>query len=191
MNIKSINWDEIPNVITKEQFRILCHISKSTARYLLLSGKVPCLNTGRKTRCYKILKKDVMEYIEAREESPEYYMAESGWYANKSKLNISMSSPSRIYKDMRDYYNYLLHSYPDVLNTKEISEITGYVNKTVNSWCHNELLRSFMVMGQHKVPKVYLIDFFCSPYFRTIVRKSKWHIKILNAYPRWKYRNKA
>lgn len=41
MNYEPINWDKVPEVITKEQLWRLCHISKSTARFLLQSGKIP------------------------------------------------------------------------------------------------------------------------------------------------------
>ena len=56
----AINWDAVPDVITKDQLYRICHICKSTALYLLQSGKVPCEYTGRKTRCYKIKKADVI-----------------------------------------------------------------------------------------------------------------------------------
>lgn len=33
MNENAINWDSIPDVITKDQLYRICHIIKSTARY--------------------------------------------------------------------------------------------------------------------------------------------------------------
>lgn len=59
MNYEPINWDTVPDVMSKDQFYKLCHISKSTARYLLQTGKVPCQYTGKKTRCHQIRKEDV------------------------------------------------------------------------------------------------------------------------------------
>lgn len=47
-----IDWDSVPDVMNKDQFYRLCHISKSTALHLLKGGKVPCEWTGKKTRCY-------------------------------------------------------------------------------------------------------------------------------------------
>lgn len=61
MNNEAINWDEIPDIITKDQLYRICHISKSTARYLLQSGKIPCYYTGKQTRCYKIKKEDAQD----------------------------------------------------------------------------------------------------------------------------------
>ena len=51
--------NEYPETVQKEQFRIICHISKRTARYLLQSGLVPCVQSGKKTRNYTIKMKDV------------------------------------------------------------------------------------------------------------------------------------
>lgn len=55
-----------PDPMTKEQFRIACHISKRKARELLVSGAVPCQMTGKKTWKYLIRKADAMEYLERR-----------------------------------------------------------------------------------------------------------------------------
>ena len=63
MKENAVNWDAVPDVITKDQLYRICHISKSTALYLLQSGKIPCEYTGRKTRCYKIKKADVIAYL--------------------------------------------------------------------------------------------------------------------------------
>ncbi len=188
MENEPTNWDEVPDVITKEQLQVLCHISKSTALYLLQSGKIPCMYTGKKTRCYKILKMDVIAYMADREEFPEYYTAAKGWYANRA-WNISLtSSLPETREDLHEYYAYLLRSYLDVLDNKTISQLTGYGKNAINNWCQKEHLQSFTVKERHMIPKVYLIDFFCSPYSRSIVRKSEWHVKTLKAYPNWKYR---
>ena len=51
--------NQYPETVQKEQFRIICHISKRTARYLLQSGLVPCVQSGKKTRNYTIKMKDI------------------------------------------------------------------------------------------------------------------------------------
>ena len=51
-----------PDPMSRNDFRIVCHIGTRTSLYLLQSGLVPCKNNGKKTRCYKIAKKDVAEY---------------------------------------------------------------------------------------------------------------------------------
>lgn len=56
-----------PDVITRDQLYRICHISKKTASYLLDSGLVPCTNSGKKTRKYKIRIDDVIVFLNARE----------------------------------------------------------------------------------------------------------------------------
>ncbi len=69
-----------PPVITKDQFYRICNISKKTAAHLLDNGLVPCINSGKKTRKYKIKLDDVIEYLETREKEPARFAAPSGWY---------------------------------------------------------------------------------------------------------------
>lgn len=62
-----------PEKIGLEQMRVICHISKKTARYLLTSGLVPCIDTGKKTRQYIINTKDVIAYLKKRQSNPQRY----------------------------------------------------------------------------------------------------------------------
>ena len=59
-----------PDPMSRNDFRIVCHIGTRTSLYLLQSWLVPCKNNGKKTRCYKIAKKDVAEYLYRRESDP-------------------------------------------------------------------------------------------------------------------------
>lgn len=72
--------NQYPETVQKEQFRIICHISKRTARYLLQSGLVPCVQSGKKTRNYTIKMKDIVRYLERREIHPEKYKLPPGSY---------------------------------------------------------------------------------------------------------------
>ena len=70
-----------PEKIGLEQMRVICHISKKTARYLLKSGLVPCIDTGKKTRQYIINTKDVIAYLKKRQSSPQRYTPPTGYYS--------------------------------------------------------------------------------------------------------------
>lgn len=66
MKYQFIDWDIIPDVINKDQFYQICHISKSTALHLLKSGKVPCEWTGKKhdaTRLKKRMSKNIYKPV--------------------------------------------------------------------------------------------------------------------------------
>ncbi len=100
MNNEAINWDDVPDRITKDQLYRICYISKSTARYLLQSGKIPCYYTGKQTRCYQIKKEDVIAYLEDRKLFPQAYAAPKGWYRGATSLkwkSISRRRSWRIY----------------------------------------------------------------------------------------------
>lgn len=185
MNETAINWDSIPDIITKDQLYQICHISKSTALYLLRCGKIPCEYTGKKTRCYKIKKSDVITYLEKRKIFPESYSAPAGWYKGNYSIKLETKIPENALKNMRQYYTEMLAQYPDVMTATEVSTIIGYGKTTVNNWCRKGHLKAFKRNNMNHIPKVYLIEFCYSKYFRTITRKSDWHIRALQEFSRW------
>lgn len=185
MNETAINWDSIPDIITKDQLYQICHISKSTALYLLRSGKIPCEYTGKKTRCYKIKKSDVITYLEKRKIFPESYSAPAGQYKGNYSIKLETKIPENALKNMRQYYTEMLAQYPDVMTATEVSTIIGYGKTTVNNWCRKGHLKAFKRNNMNHIPKVYLIEFCYSKYFRTITRKSDWHIRALQEFSRW------
>lgn len=143
MKEHAINWDAVPDVITKDQLYRICHISKSTALYLLQSGKIPCEYTGRKTRCYKIKKEDVIAYLENRKVFPESYSAPAGWYKGDYTVQMEEQVPPIVREHLRLYYTDLLSGYPDVLTTQTVSKITGYGKTAINNWCNQGHIKSF------------------------------------------------
>ena len=51
---------QYPEYITKDQMYRICHISKKTCLFLLESGLVPNIDSGKKTRRFKIKTVDVI-----------------------------------------------------------------------------------------------------------------------------------
>ena len=96
-----INWDLIPEIITKDQLYKICHISKSTAQCLLRGGKIPCEYYGKKTRCYKIKKEDVIQYLENRNVFPECYSAPAGWYKGNYAIKMEAEISESVIKNMQ------------------------------------------------------------------------------------------
>lgn len=179
-----IDWNSIPDVMNKDQFYRLCHISKSTALHLLKSGKVPCEWSGKKTRCYKIKKEDVKAYLEERAVFPELYSAPRGWYGSHYVARLSAELPEEVLAKMHDYYTKLLEKYKDVVTVQEVAALTGYSKTTINNWCNKGALKSFRKQQIFYIPKIFLVEFFCSLTFRSITRKSLWHIQTLNDFQR-------
>ena len=181
---------QYPAYMTKEQMYQVCHISKKTCLFLLQSGLVPCLDSGKKTRRFKIETANVIRYLADRELHPDRYKPPDGFYKRKRvkgksrrkkrrKQGTDTPSPSVAGVDpciMREYYRAELELYPDdVLTTKQISEFTGYSHSSVVRWCNKQYLQNFYIRHRFYVPKEYLLDFFTSRHFINISVKSELH----------------
>jgi len=172
MKNNSYNWDDVPEILSKEQVRILGHMSKATTLYFLQSGKLPCIYSGKKTRCYRIRKSDFITFLESRDKYPELYSAPEGWYAGNVKSKTKPNNLDDIAEDLHGYYTYLFEKCADVLTVKEISDIIEYDIKTINKWCCKDYIKHFSLHGKYHIPKVYLVDFLCTKTFRTISKKA-------------------
>lgn len=179
MKENPIYLDLIPEIITKDQLYKICHLSKSTALYLRESGKTPCEYNGKKTRCYKIKKEDIIKYLENRKVFLECYSAPAGWYKGNYAIKMEAEIPESVIKNMQKYYTILFTTYSDVMTAREVSKIIGYGKATVNNWFNKWYIKSFKRNNANHIPKVYLIEFLYSKYFRSITLKSDWHIRTL------------
>ncbi len=131
-----------PDPMCRNEFRKACHIGTRTTIYLLQTGLVPCKNNGRRTRCYKIAKKDVAEYLYRRESDPMHYTPPSGWYYNCPKRKKPATSLDRQLNYeivdrllVRQWYEKLLDRSPDVLTAEQVGEVLGYSRHTISKWC--------------------------------------------------------
>lgn len=165
-----------PLYMTKEQMYQVCHISKRTCLFLLESGLVPCLDSGKKTRRFRIKTEDVIRFLEDREVHPELYKPPVGFYKQEYKnASLPIALTQEDVQFMRKFYKAKLAKYPDVLSSKQISSFTGYGTTSVNNWCDKNKLKHFYIKRKNLVPKPYLIDFLVSWDYIGIGVKSKKH----------------
>ena len=178
--------EKYPDVMSKDQFRRACHISCRKARWLLNSGHIPCVNTGKKTRCYKVQKSDVIKFVENYRANPLLYVmpAHADKRPRKTErgyISLSGVSPAKVIR----YYKSTLVNEPEVLTTKRVSELTGYSNNTVLTWRSKGELRGF---GKNMIPfrflKEDLIAFLASDYYDNLIKKSKLHIRMIKEIKR-------
>lgn len=155
--------NQYPETVQKEQFRIICHISKRTARYLLQSGLVPCVQSGKKTRNYTIKMKDIVRYLERREIHPEKYKlppgSYSGTYAVKPLLPESVTT-----EELRKYYMESFRDIPDIVSTREAAELTGATASTVAKWIRTKKLKALSHGPAFIIPKGRQIAALFTPY---------------------------
>ena len=170
------------NTLTKEQLRIVCHISKRKATYLLQSGLIPCINTGKKTHTYIVAKSAVAFYLRDREENPQKYHFSSSVISNKnrSQTAVRRAGPILIDRDrMRAYYKDKLSAFPDVLTTTQVKLLIGYGENTVRAWIEKGELPYLDCLAGWGIPKIWLINFLCSSYCNRIARNSQAHLAFL------------
>lgn len=178
--------------ITKEQFCRICHISKRYAKYLLDSGLVKCVDSGKKTRKYTIQPKDVWAYLVDRDVHPEKYKAPAGYYAahsGKSKQRFSYSQLSKTVETVpfTGQEKSLLYTlwereatdYADLMNTADVCKLTGYQSKTVYNWYHHHLVIGFMIRRKLLIPKSSLLEYLSGDAANAVVRKSAKHRALL------------
>ncbi len=191
MNINNDYYQQIindyPEYVTKEQFYRIAHISKKTAQYLLQSKKVPCVESDKKTRKYKIKVSDIIDYLIDRELRPLYYTPKTPKHqdniSSSSYLYIRVSSFSQEdYIGLNNYLTNMLTELKDILTVKEISCFLGLANKIISRNCTRKIIRSFLIGGKRMVPKICLIEFLSSSCGICLIGKSKIYDSLIANY---------
>ena len=172
---------QFPEYMTKNQMYKVCHISKKTCLFLLENGLVPCIDSGKKTRRFKIKTTDVIHYLEDRELHPEHYKPPEGYYKQPHIQQPRVLSEHDLLV-MRQFYEKELASWPDVMTIKQVSAFTGYGKTSVERWCSKQYLKNFYIKRRYYIPKEYLINYLVSWQFIGISVKSDMHKKLNEKY---------
>lgn len=167
--------DEYSETISMEQMRIVCHISKRTARHLLENGLIPCEISPKKTRRFTIKTTEVVYYLKRRELYPNDYLPPENWYGCKvdgktRSRKRYLSKPMQL--KMKAFAPQFLKQYEDVLNLQEIIDITGYSKTFIKKWCDTQTLYHFYMGSLLYVPTVSLLDFILADDFGGILPSS-------------------
>ena len=175
MRPEFIDWNSIPETISKDSFCKICHMSKRTAgRYL--GTLIPCSDNGKKTHRYSITKADLIAFLERYPERHNISMLPPVCRYSKTAFSTALLTES-VTAFMHGYYSQLLHSEKEILRVIDICRITGYGKTAVNNWFISGNLRYVVIRGAKHTAKEALIDFLSSDDFDKIFRKSDWHMK--------------
>ena len=74
--------------VTAEEAARLLHISKRKCSWMLQNGHIPCIDTGKKTRRYTILRKDVLRCARSID-SIEFPQMFSSFKESRKKPNLT------------------------------------------------------------------------------------------------------
>lgn len=160
-----------PQYISKEQFYKIAHVSKRTAKSLLEMGLIRHVDSGRKTRKYTIAMVDVVSFLEDRDRNPAKY----GRLRQQRVVQctpISLTSQEK--RKLKMFYTNLFEEYPDVVDVKQVSEMTGHAPNRIRQWCCEKKFKRFIIQSTYRIPKVCLIGYLVSDeYCQLKYRSSK------------------
>lgn len=182
---------DYPEYITKEDFRIVARISKQTARYLLLSGLVPCINSGKKTRCYLIHRETVLGYLLDREKNPETYRPFHSDYMKNAKKRESLKIAKANTASYKRYLKQILKPYQDAMTMQELAAFLGYDQCTLKKLCTKGHLQAIYHGQSYRIPKTYLIAFLASENGIPFTRYSSQYKQLIHNFYLWKLNRKS
>jgi excisionase family DNA binding protein len=183
--------EQYPEYVSENQLYKICHIAKRSAKYLLDNGIIPCENSGKKTRKYRIALNDIIAYLEKRDKTLNS-MIPRGCVNSCCKAPRSPRiSPSAILSSesesvIRSYFEYIYADYPDVVGTYDVSEMTGLNQNTVLRLLKNKEIQSLTVGTKYKIPKQFVLAFVVSPRFINMKSNSADFNKIIGGFEIWK-----
>lgn len=177
-----------PNILSLENIRCILHISKRKAAWMLQHGIIKCEISEKKTKQYRVRKRDLFDYLDKLEQGDPSVLTPIGRFNTKEpkKLRVPQEVlPSIMFakppNDFRPWLEDEWYKVSDLLLTQDIAQLTGYDKNSVKRWIAEKRLRSVRTQNQLISTKTWLIDFYCEDAYQ-IVRKSDAHIKLMKRY---------
>ena len=153
---------EYPEILSSEQIRQILGISKRKASWMLNNGHIPCQITDQPTHRYRILREDLIAYLNDREKHPEKYMVPKGAFSTaKTAQQKEEGFPMVLPQDFREWLEDEWCNLPDVLTADKIEKRTGYTKKTILRWMRTKRLKCVVIPHDLVTTKEWLVEFYC------------------------------
>lgn len=151
-------YEEYPEVISADQLYRICHISKRKAKWLLEHGYIPCEDSGKKTRRYKIRLNDVIDYLLTLEAASDLVATPVGAFNVKRKQLNPVAQICQ--KEFQRFLYNIWTDEADILRISDVQVLLGYSAGTIRQWILRKELRSTRLpCGIQVTAKEWLIDF--------------------------------
>ncbi len=184
MTLHEFELENLPEVLSMEQIRLICHVSKLTARFYVKSGLIKNKNSGKQTRCYSVTRENFLKFVDEYKEDPSRFIPPPDWYKTCGQTKAKKRRkpiPSQAEEYCKYiYYGKILKDYPDLLDIEQVVELTGYCSNTLRSWCKKGHLKPIMVTPKYRFPKTFVLELLTSEFYENISTKSYTHAKHLN-----------
>jgi hypothetical protein len=164
--------EEYPDMISMEQLYQICHISKRKALWLLEHGVIPCEDSGKQTRRFRIWLEDTIDFLTKRDAGdldeviPRGEFS-SGCYAETKPL---LDSETLFSLFMKQWQNA-----PDMLTAKQAEALCGYGTTSINRWLQLGNVKGVLYYGANLISKESLAEYLASPEGQRISVKSEAH----------------
>ena len=165
-----------PAVISAEQLYRICRISKRKSSWLLQNGVIPCSDSGKRTRRFRIRLDDVIDFLERRD------AGELGGAIPCGAFSSGSAHRPQPVMDSEALCTFILAAWsdaPDMLRTKEASALCGYVPTTINQWVKRGLVQAVRCYGQNYISKQSLAEYLSSRAGQLIAVKSAAYVELL------------
>lgn len=166
---------EYPETISMDQLYRICHISKRKARWLLEHGVIPCQDSGKQTRRFSIRLEDVICFLEQRDTGLLDNVIPQGIFSNSSPPPVR---PARQVLDEDKFCAYLLEcweDWPDMLTTRQASELCGYSVNALNRWWNLGQIQGVKYRNELRYSKESLACWLASAKGQAIAALSQQH----------------
>jgi excisionase family DNA binding protein len=175
--------DEYPEIISQDQLYRICRISKRKATWLLENGYVPCEDSGKKTRRFKIRIDDVIIYLTKLEKHPESLQTPPGIFSSRAKYRSIKQMQEPI--DPKSFTKMLKKewsNFPDALTTNDVAKLIGYTQSTLSDWIIQNKIIGIRYYNKYLIPKDSLIKYLAGDGHNKIQQKSEKHMRLLEQY---------
>lgn len=175
--------DEYPEIISQDQLYRICRISKRKTTWLLENGYIPCEDSGKKTRRFKIRINDVIIYLTKLEKHPESLQTPPGIFSSGAKYRPIKQiqepiDPKRFTKMLTKKWS----DFPDALTVREIIELIGYSQSTISDWVMQKKILGIRYYNRYLIPKDSLIKYLAGDGHNKIQPKSEKHKDLIRHY---------
>lgn len=171
---------DCPDWLSLEQFRAVAHISKRKAKWLLENGVIPCKDSGKHTHRFQIRRNDVADFLRRRDAGDLNSIIPVGAFSSTQLHNIPLPNiePEELFSFLMDEWAHM----PDMLTTKQATELTGYNDTTVNNWAADGKIQAVNYYGKKLISKESLAEYLASSDSQRIARPSQKHRDMLEAF---------
>jgi len=149
-------YREYPEIITLDQLYRICRISKRKGKWLLENGIIPCADSGKKTRRFRIKLYDVIRFLERRDASLLRDRIPSGIFSSGHvRKRQVLIDPAAFKKELTRRWA----DEPDMLCTSDICFLTGYSDTAIRHWVVENKVVAILYGSKYLISKEHLVQY--------------------------------